>query len=84
MLPVLYWNLALGMLNGEDTRVGPDGIGSRHVAHGVKGVGEGSLQAIMSWTMDVELGAVTLINCALRADLREMIILGGKQCTRAG
>ena len=42
LLPVLNWDLVPGMLNRENTRVGPDGIGPGHVANGVKGVREGS------------------------------------------
>ena len=38
---------------------------------------------IMSWTMDVEQGAVTLVNCALWIDLRGMIPLGAN-AVRAG
>ena len=32
----------------------------------------------------MEQGAVTLVDCTLRADLRGMIALGGKWCMRAG
>ena len=44
LLHVLNWDLAPGMLNSKNARVHPDSIGPRHVANGVKGVGEGLLQ----------------------------------------
>ena len=39
-----YGYLSLGMLYWEYRRVCPDGVGPRHVANGVKGVGESLLQ----------------------------------------
>ena len=38
MLPVFDGDLALGMLDGENTKVSPDGIGPKHIANGVDGV----------------------------------------------
>ena len=32
----------------------------------------------------MELGADALVDCTLRADLKGVIALGGKECTRAG
>ena len=46
--------------------------------------GKAHFNAIMSWTMDVEQGVVTLVNCTLRADVKGMIALGDKWCTRPG
>ena len=44
LFPVLYGYLLPGMLDWGDESVSPDGIGSRHVAYGVKGAREDSLQ----------------------------------------
>ena len=44
LFPVFYGYLALGMLHWDNRRVSPDGVGTRHIANGVKGVGESSLQ----------------------------------------
>ena len=41
LLLVLYWYLSYGMLEQGYARVGPDGIGSGHVADCVKQAGEG-------------------------------------------
>ena len=41
---VLSGDLKMGVLDGENAWVGPDGIGPKHVANGVKGVREDSLQ----------------------------------------
>ena len=44
LFPVLYGYLAFGMLYGKDIGVCPDGVCPGHVANGVEGVEEGSLQ----------------------------------------
>ena len=44
LFPVLDGDLTPGVLDGENVRVCPDGIGPGHVANGVKGVGKDSLQ----------------------------------------
>ena len=44
LFPVFEGYLSLGMLDWENTGVCPDGVGPRHVANGVKGVGVSSLQ----------------------------------------
>ena len=75
--------IRLGMLNEENIRVGPDGIGPRHVANGVKGIRKGSLQCHYVTDHGGETRAVTLVCCTLGADLRETVALGGEKCTRA-
>ena len=45
-----------------------------------KELGKAHFNAIMSWTMDVEQEAVTLVVCGLKTVFRGMISLGGKQC----
>ena len=45
MLLVLNGDLPVGMLKRGNARVGPDGIGPRHIPYGVKASWEGSLQA---------------------------------------
>ena len=44
LLPVLNGDLPVGMLDRSNARVGPDGIGPRHIPYGVKGSQEGLLQ----------------------------------------
>ena len=44
LLPVLNRTLFLGVLDRDNIRVSPDGIGPRHIAYGIEGVWEGLLQ----------------------------------------
>ena len=44
LLPVLNGYLPLGVLDRGNTRVGPDGIGPRHIPYGIEGGQEGPLQ----------------------------------------
>ena len=44
LLPVLNRSLLLSVLDRCNVRVGPDGIGHRHIAYGIKGIQEGLLQ----------------------------------------
>ena len=53
------------MLNRGNGWVSPDGIGPGHITYSVKGVGAGLLNAIMSWTWEVEQREVASGDCAL-------------------
>ena len=44
MVPILNGTVPPGMLDGGNARVGPDGIGARHIPYSIKGGLKGLLQ----------------------------------------
>ena len=84
MILILYGYLLLGMLCWGYGRVGPDGVGPRHVTNGVKELGNASFNSIMSQTRVVVQGEVILGDCAFRVDVGGVEALEQRQCTRMG
>ena len=72
------------MLDRKDIGVCPDGVGPTHVANGMEGVGESSLQHYYVLDLGCKAREVTCGDCTFRAGLMGSIALGQRWCTRDG